>query len=58
MIGEINPNIKGIIKVSIFFDESVSSVKANIAYTIIVNEGGTKSVEINRVNLCEVEEFN
>ena len=58
MIGEINPNIKGIIKVSIFFDESVSSVKANIAYTIIVNEGGTKSVEKNLASLFEKEEFN
>ncbi len=41
-----NPNMKATRIVTIVFTDSVSRVKAKSVNTIIVNEGGTKSVEI------------
>ncbi len=44
--------------VTIIFCGSVSNVKANRVNIIIVNEGGTKMVEMILANLCEENNFN
>ena len=54
----MNPKINGINKVSNLLSESDSKVNANIKYMIIVNDGGTKRVEIIRANLFDLKEFN
>ena len=53
----MNPNISAIKIVAIRLPGSDSNPKANIVKMIIVKEGGTKSVEINRAILCEVFKF-
>jgi hypothetical protein len=54
----MNPKINGIRKVATLFDDSDSRVKAKIVKMIKVNDGGTKIVEMNLANLCEVNKFN
>jgi hypothetical protein len=51
IIGEIKPNIKAVRMVTIILNISVSSAKANIVKTIIVNDGGTNRIEMSRANL-------
>jgi hypothetical protein len=40
--------------VTIFFSDSVSNTNAKIVKTMIVKDGGTKSVEMNRASLSDV----
>lgn len=54
----MNPNTNGMMNVINLLAESFSSVNVKIAYTIIVNDGGTNRVEINRASLCGVNKFN
>lgn len=51
IIGATNPNKYATRIVIDFGVDSVSSVNAKIVKTMIVNEGGTNSVEMNRANL-------
>lgn len=50
-IGAMKPKINEVKIVTVLFNGSASNVKAKTVKTIIVNEGGTKSVEIKRANL-------
>ena len=54
----MNPNIIAIKIVANCLLDSGSNVKAKIVKIIIVNEGGTKIVEMNLANLCGVNKFN
>lgn len=50
IIGDIKPNITAVKIVTIILIVSVSRVKANNANTIIVKDGGTNRMDINRAN--------
>lgn len=58
VIGAMNPNISATKIVATRLPDSDSNVKAKIVKIIIVNEGGTNSVEMNLANLCGVKKFN
>ena len=58
MIGAMNPNTNAFKIVTICLPSSDSKVKANIVKIIIVNDGGTNTVEINLASLCEENKFN
>ena len=54
----MNPNANEIRIVAICLLNSDSSWEANIEKTIIVNDGGTNTVEIILASLCEENKFN
>ena len=58
MIGAMNPNTNAIKIVTTCLIGSDSKVKTNIVKMIIVNDGGTNSVEIILASLCEENKFN
>ena len=58
MIGAMNPNAEAIKIVTTCLLSSDSKVKAKIVKMVIVNDGGTNSVEINLASLCEENKFN
>ena len=49
----MNPKTSAVKIVTICLLGSDSSWNANIAKMIIVNDGGTNNVEMNRASLCE-----
>ena len=54
----MNPKPRAVKIVKTCLLGSDSKVKANIVKMIIVNDGGTNSVEINLASLCEENKFN
>jgi hypothetical protein len=54
----MNPNTNAFKIVTTCLTGSDSKVKANIVNMIIVNDGGTNSVEIILASLCEENKFN
>ena len=50
-MGEIKPNINATNIVIYLWEDSVSKLKANNVKIIIVNEGGTNTVDIIRASL-------